>query len=211
MNTSPRPGRQQLFMLSKPRAIMALLLRLARDPIEAARSFPLISWPAMLALQAGAAAISGLIFGAIAGSLLQSAIATVVFPAVAISSAFAIALFLRAVCFVVSNKRPTLRSVASLVTIALLPHLLLHSISGLIPPIDLIGFLIVCALLCVGLTERISLPRRSAIGIALAIYGLFFASWSWSQARTWRVDNERANARGTERRSLDELERTLNK
>jgi hypothetical protein len=72
----------------------------------------------------------------------------------------------------------------SLVCLAVVPYFLFHSVSGYLPPIDLLGFAFTCVLLIVGLVEQFGLERRLCSKLVGSMAIVFFIVWMVSQIRT---------------------------
>lgn len=195
--------------LSDGRALASSLVRFARSPIAFMRRGPVFTWPASVVLQAAASIAAGSVHGWLAGSWISVAIGVAAFPFVAIAASASIALFLRAGLAAFADARPNRRALYSLVAQATLPYLLLHSFASYLPPVDLLGFLLTCMLLAVGLAERFRAPRRIVIRLSAFAFALFFAAWAWTQARSRHALSPRPEYDSP--RSLDDLERDLRK
>ena len=194
-----------------PLALIRFLGWLARDPVGAMRSGPRMTWTAGVLLQGTAGAVAGAVYGLPSKSVLNLLASLIAFATIAIAASFAIAIFLRTSLAIFGRKgedaRLGRRELYSLVSQATLPYLALHAFAPFVPPIDLVGFSLACALLAVGLVERFRQPRAVVIRLLAAAFLIFFAAWSWVQARSYHGRNGHWDP--SERQSLDELERGL--
>lgn len=140
-----------------------------------------LSWSAIFTLQVGAAAASGAIVASIEKSWLDFAIGLFIFP-LATTMAIAIFTLLLYYYFILFNATYLdIRRLHALMTVAALPYFFLHSFSGFLAPLDLIGFALTCVLCVVGLVEQFALGKRPVFAFFFFAAILFFTIWSASQ------------------------------
>lgn len=154
-----------------------------RDPIGYVRRPLDFSWPLIFAILASAAFISGGVSGAIARNSVDFLIGVFVFPVTSLVTALVFGFF---VYYFFSLFRATFldfRRLMSLVSLALVPYFLFHSVATYLAPIDLVGFAFTCVLLIVGLVEQFHLDRKLCSKLVASVALLFFIAWSFALYR----------------------------
>ena len=155
-----------------------LIARFLRNPVGAMKTSVRLSWPAIFLLQSGGAALSGAIAAAISRSLIDFAVALVIFPIIAVMACSVFTLFLYYFFAGFASVFLEMRRLNSLTVIATIPFFVIHAFSGFLAPLDLIGFALSMILLTVGLVEQFGLARRLVFTVLASIFGSFFAVWS---------------------------------
>ncbi len=184
--------------------ILKFLPSFFANPVEGVRTAPDWSWPALLSLQAGAAAVSGVVGGLVSMNVWRFLGGLFLFPIISLIQVAVISFFLASYFALAHSTYLERKRLAGVVVVANLPYLALHVISGWVPLIDLIGFLTTCALLVVGLSEHFRLERKDLLRLIGGIYLAFFLVWATSQYRnSKRADEYRVLSAP---KSLDRLE-----
>ncbi len=160
------------------RDLGALLLQLARNPIEFMREPTSLSWRAIFTLQTSAAIVSSTAVALMEKSWLNFLIGVFVLPLliIMIGAVFTLVIYYYFALF--TSTYLDIRRLHALITIATLPYFLLHSFSGFLPPLDLVGFGLSAILCVVGLVEQFSLRRRLVFSFFIVSTVLFVGIWS---------------------------------
>ncbi len=166
------------------REMPSLILRLLRDPLGTVRRPLNFSWLSIFALLALSALFSGAIAGAITHNVIDFLIGLFIFPLTSVVSAIVFGFFIYYFFSLFQSTFLDYRRLMSLVSVALIPYFLFHSVSSYLSPIDLLGFAFTCVLLIVGLVEQFGLERKICARLIIGLAVLFFIVWSVSQIRT---------------------------
>lgn len=177
------------------------------NPVEGIRNAPDWSWPALLSLQVGLAAASGVLGGLLSMSFWGFLAGLFLFPLSSLFQVAVISFFLHGYFALVRSVYLERKRLVGVVVMANLPYLALHLISGWIPLIDLIGFLATCTLLVVGLSEHFRLGRRDLMRLMGGVYLVFFLIWATSQYRNSKRATEFRTLAAP--KSLDKLEKEI--
>lgn len=154
------------------------------DPIGTMRRPLVLTWPAIISLVVSAAAISGAVVGALGHNVSDFLLGLFLFPVTSLMITLVFSFFIYYFFSLFRSTFLEFQRLVTLVAVALLPYFLLHSVSGLLSPIDLIGFALAMLLLVVGLVEQFDLDRRVCAKLMTGIAAAFFIIWSITQYRT---------------------------
>lgn len=160
------------------RELPKFLLTYARDPVGTLRAPLTLTWPALSSLVAGSALVSGVLVGLLSRSFLDFLIGLLVFPLTSLAIAVVFTFF---IYYFFSFFRSTFlefRRLSGIVAVSMVPYFLLHTFSGYIPPLDLIGFALTGLLLIVGLVEQFGIERRVCVRLIGGLGLAFFVIWS---------------------------------
>ncbi len=160
-----------------------LVVRMLKDPLGTVRRPLDFSWPLIVALLAGCALISGAVAGAISRSFFDFLVGIAIFPITSVITATVFGFFIYYFFSLFQSTFLDFRRLMSLVSVAVVPYFLFHSVSTYLPPIDLLGFAFTCVLLIVGLVEQFGLPRRLCSQLVGSLGLVFFVVWIVSQIR----------------------------
>ena len=160
-----------------------ILIRMLKDPLGTVRRPLDFSWPLILVLLAACAFVSGAVAGAIAHSWFDFVVGILIFPITSVISATVFGFFIYYFFSLFQSTFLDFRRLMSLVSVAVVPYFLFHSVSGYLPPIDLLGFAFTCVLLIVGLVEQFGLERRLCSRLVGSLALVFFVVWIVSQIR----------------------------
>lgn len=187
------------------RELPQILKQLLKDPIGTMKSPISMVYPASFSLICGTALVSGAVVGLLSHNFWDFLIGLLVFPITSLVIALVFSFFIYYFFSLFHLTFLDFRRLISVVSLAMVPFFLFHSVSGYLPPIDLIGFAFTGLLLVVGLVEQFSLDRKLVVKLVAGIGVAFFIAWSISQFRSSSEKEERQPVP----RSLDELERDI--
>lgn len=203
MSLEPTPLRTEL------NDILRFLPAYARNPVDAIRSAPEWSWPAMISLQLGLAMLSGVVAGLFSFSFVNFLLGLIVFPLTSLLQVAVLAFFLLTFFALAHHTYLNRRRLLGLIILANIPYVVLHAASGIASPLDLIGFGLTCLLLIVALSEHFRIERKLLLKLLGGVYAVFCVVWAGTQ---WR-NSERAD-RLEDRalpRSIESLEKEMQK
>lgn len=155
-----------------------ILFRIARDPVGSIKEPSRLTWSAAFSLQIGAALASGAITALIEKSPLDFIIALFVFPIITLMTSATFTLFIYYYFSLFTKTYLDMRRLYSLIVIAMTPYFLIHTLSGFLPPLDLIGFSLMAILIGVGLVEQFRLDHKVILKLISVTFCLFFLIWS---------------------------------
>jgi hypothetical protein len=190
------------------RDLPSLLIEFAANPVEVMRSQITLTWPSAIVLQIIASIISGAVVGMLNRNLGDVAVGIFIFPLTNLAIALLITYFLSYFFSVVRATFLEFRNLYSVVVLSTLPYFVLHTLSGFLPPVDLLGFALMGLLLIVGLVEQFSLDRKTVTQLIGGICILFSLLWMVVQVQT-TSSARRINS--TAPADLDRLEKEVKK
>ena len=165
------------------RELPQVLLRMLRDPLGTVRRPLDFSWPLVLNILGVSAFASGAIAGAITHSIGDFLVGILIFPITSVITATVFGFFIYYFFSLFRSTFLDFRRLMSLVSVAVVPYFLFHSVSSYVPPIDLLGFAFTCVLLIVGLVEQFGLDRRLCSKLVGVLGLVFFVVWIAAQIR----------------------------
>jgi hypothetical protein len=166
------------------RELPRVLIRMLKDPLGTVRRPLDFSWPLIVTLLGVSAFVSGAVAGAIARSFFDFLVGILIFPITSVITATVFGFFIYYFFSLFQSTFLDFRRLMSLVSVAVVPYFLFHSVSSYLPPIDLLGFAFTCVLLIVGLVEQFGLERRLCSRLVGSLGLLFFIVWGLSQIRS---------------------------
>lgn len=155
-----------------------------KDPLGTVRRPLDFSWPLILNLLGVSAFVSGAVAGAITHSFFDFLVGVLIFPVTSVITATVFGFFIYYFFSLFQSTFLDFRRLMSLVSVSVVPYFLFHSVSGYLPPIDLLGFAFTCVLLIVGLVEQFGLERRLCSRLVGSLGLVFFLVWVLSQIRS---------------------------
>ncbi len=201
-----KPFNSQIYF-SEIRDLPKFLFHFMQNPVRAIQTTPIWSWPSILSIQAGIAIVSGVCLAVVNRNFIDFLLGLFIFPFSSIIVSAVVSLFLYYFHAFFMHTFLEARRLYGIVVLANIPYLLFHILSGLVPPIDLIGFAFTSCLLVVGLVENFTLPKRSVIRLIGAVYAVFFLMWVSVQIKSTFRTNEKIQSIQPE--SLDKMEREI--
>jgi len=160
------------------RDLPRLLARLAIHPVSVMQGNVALTWRAIFTLQAVLAVASGAIVAIAEKSWLDFAISAFVFPLAMIMIVAIFTLLLYYYFALFTSTYLDARRLHAVVAVATAPYFAMHSFSGYLPPLDLLGFAAACVLCSVGLVEQFALGKRPILAFFIFAGLTFFAVWS---------------------------------
>lgn len=168
------------------------LINFIKHPMVGIARLPEWSWSRLFWVQFCCAALAGFLagltkvnfFGVMGGLILTPIISTIM------------VILLTALLyyyFQVFEKRTA--SPLKLFTLAVfssLPFFVLQILSGLVPPITLVGFAFSSVLLAVGLSENFMVEKRRATRLAAVLFGVVALLWAANKISLYRLDRTAA-------------------
>lgn len=189
------------------RDLLPYLIRFIRHPVEGIKNTPRMSWPAIFSIQLGGAMLSGALLGILNMNFWDFLIGLFIFPITSLVTSIVFSLFLTYFFSLFRSTYLEFRRLYAIVVLANLPYFIFHTVSGFLPPIDLIGFALTAILLIVGIVEQFSLDRKTVVRLVSVLYLVFAILWMAAQIRS--VGGADEKNRIPEPRALDELEREM--
>lgn len=189
------------------RILLPYLFHFVRRPVEGIKQSPRLSWPSLLSVQIGGAMLSGCLVGLINRNFWDFLIGLLIFPLTGLVSSLVFTLFLAYFFSLFRSTYLDFRQLYGIVVLANLPYFIFHTVSGFLPPIDLIAFALTAILLIVGMVEQFGLERRTVVRLVGILYFVFVVLWITAQLRS--ADRSSDLSHITQPQSLDELERDI--
>jgi len=178
-----------------------------KNPVEGMRQLPDWDWPTLMTLQAGLAAISGLLGGLVERHILSAIVAVFILPIVANAVNFIMSGFFYYVFMFAFRTHTDYRRIYIHLLFASLPVLLVSILSPLVPLVGLVGLGAACLLLIVGFSHNFGFPIKKVRNLLFGLF-LVYAAMLVIQLITWHGGKEKLRVRATPE-SLDILEKEL--
>ncbi len=151
--------------------------RFVRNPIESMRSLPVLDWPVLLGLHSAIAASCGILGGLIERNWLGAIASLLVAPLAALILTFLFSGIFYYVIQFAFGKTPDFYRLVQNVVFAVIPSQVLGIISGLVPPIFLLGVAATLMLLYVGLVSNLGLEAKKLKNIFLSLFAVVAVYW----------------------------------
>lgn len=188
--------------------VFSYLKRYAKNPVLTVRQVPEWDWPTIIIFQTSLAAASGLVAGLVGKSLAKILGGLILLP-VSSTAMIAVGSFFIYYTFLYWFKKEiSFRKLFNVLVICNIPFMVLHTISSLLPPILLVGFLITSLLLIVALVENFQAPKKYVIRLIGGLFGAYFIFWAINLV-SLVADNEKLKTLATPE-SLQILKDELN-
>ncbi len=154
-----------------------------KDPVGFVRRPIDFTWTLSFALLAVSALVSGGVSGAITHNSIDFLIGIFIFPITSVVASLVFGFFIYYYFSLFKSTFLDFRRLLSLISVALVPYFLFHTVSSYLIPIDLLGFAFTCVLLVVGLAEQFGLDRKTCSRLVAGLALLFFLAWSIALVR----------------------------
>ncbi len=184
--------------------LIRFLPKYAKNPVEAVRTSPDWTWPALLSLQVGMAIVSGALVGLSSGKFVNFILGLFVFPITCLLAATLISFFIHSYFALFHARTLERRRLFGIVVLATMPFLVMNVFSEHVPAVRLIGFAATCFLLVVGLSEHFKIPQRLLVRLVGGIYFVFFLVWGIYQYNAVQREEKLEDIRVP--KALDELQ-----
>lgn len=187
---------------------LKVLLDFAKNPVQGMKTLPEWKWPRLLILMGAFAAICGVLRGVVNRSFLEMVSGVLVYP---VSALLMIAIFsgLFYYIFLFFYKRQlSYHRIYTNFTFAVLPSVLLSTVSYLVPPITLLGSAVTGLLLVVGFVDNFRLPKKAVTKLIAGLFLIYVIIWIFSTINFQQKKEEFRMKALPE--SLDILEKELN-
>ncbi len=164
------------------------LIKFLRHPLHEIKHVPDWTWPELIVAQLGVTALTGALTGLVGRNVLGVFTGLILTPILTMVTIAVSTLFFYYLFQVFAGKTLPFRRLATLVFFANLPFFVFQVLSGIVPPISLIGFAFTAVLLIVGLTENFLLPRQLVMRIIAGLYVAIFLVWIWGRWDSLQIE-----------------------
>lgn len=176
-----------------------VLLLFLRHPVKEVKKLPNWPWPRLIFLQISVTAFAGLAAGIIDKKMFFSIVAGLITMPILTFISLMISTLFFYYCFqVFASTTLSLRRLFTLLLFANIPYFIFQILSGLVPPITLVGLAFTGFLLIVGFVENFYLNKKLVIRIVAALYAVIFCMWMWEKItstqwdKSWRSETYQA-------------------
>lgn len=157
--------------------ILLYLFSFIKNPIKEIKQVSDFSLVHIIIVQAILSMMSGALSGIVDHSIINFFLGLILFPIVTILvSITATAFFYYFYLFGIGQKIDYEKAY-TVIFLTTLPILFFHVVSSVIPPIDLIGYLMAAFLLIVGLVENFLVPRKLTTRLVFSIFFILVILW----------------------------------
>lgn len=179
----------------------------ARNPVDGMRRLPQLDWSMLLGFHVVVAAICGIIGNLIERNWLGAIASTIVAPLAAFVLTFFLTGFFYYLILIVFKTTPSFYSILQNLIFAALPSQFLGVLSGLVPPVYLIGMAASLMLLYVGFVSNLRLEAKKLRNVLFGLFAIFAAYWIFQLVQNTSSSN-RIRIKATPE-SLDILEKEM--
>lgn len=171
------------------------LIDYLRHPLREINHVPDWSWPELLLTEVALTGVTGAVTALVGRSFLGIFYGLLIVPVLTSITIGITSLFFYYLFQIFAGQTLPFRRLVTVVFFANIPFFLLQILSGLIPPISLIGFAFSALILIVGFVGNFQLPRRLVVRIIAAVYAAIFLIWIWGRLdsikieRNWRSES----------------------
>jgi hypothetical protein len=151
-----------------------------RNPVESMRQLPEWEWSRLLFFYMTMAGACGLVSGIFSRHISQMISGALVFPISSTVGAFLATGFLHYTFVFFFHREVAIKTLFTIVALALLPFLALSIFSHWLPALNALGFLVSGLLLVVGLSEHTKIRRESIFKLIAAIYVVYVGFWIYN-------------------------------
>ncbi len=159
------------------RELVRYLLRFARNPISEIKKVPHFRWPYLIGMQYILALISGGLSGVVGPFRINIILGILFFPFAVLIMSLISSVFFYYLFQFLFRKTLSLHQLYSIMAFTSVPMLLFHVGSPALPPLDLVGYVVMSFLLVVGLVENCDVPRKPTARVVLGIFIVLVLLW----------------------------------
>jgi hypothetical protein len=157
--------------------VLQFLMNYLKNPVEAMKRLPDWDWPTLLVLNSACAAASGALSGIISLKLQVFIAGLIFFPVTSTVGVLILTAFFHYTFLFFFHKELNFKTLFTIVVLALLPFFALMTLSGLIPPISIVGFAASSILFIVGFREYSKIETKVIARIVGGLYLAFILMW----------------------------------
>jgi hypothetical protein len=178
-------------LLNEALEIKRVLIQFLRHPMSEIKNTPDWEWPRVFILMAAVTSITGFLGGVIeqrflwaffSGIFLSPLLATVMLGVSTLFFYYSFQIF--------AEKTVSIRQLFTLILFANIPQFIFQMISGIFPPVTLVGMALTALLLLVGFVETFQMDRKLVIRLIGGLYALFFTLWLWDRISSTQLEKK---------------------
>ncbi|MBX2993504.1 MAG: YIP1 family protein [Bdellovibrionaceae bacterium] len=178
----------QIFSKAKLQNLTQSLIAFLRHPIREIPHVPDWTWPELITVQVLVTSLTGAVAGLVARSVIDIFVGIVFRPIITLVTLLISALFFYYFFQIFAQRTLDFRKLTIVIFFSSLPFFIFHILSGLIPPINLIGFAFTAVILVVGLVENFQLPKKLVLRAIAGIYIVIFLMWIWGRWDSLQIE-----------------------
>ena len=179
---------KQILNRQKLQSLSQSLIAFLRHPIREIPNVPDWSWAELITVQILVTSITGAIAGIIARNPLDILLGLIFRPIITLVTLLISSLFFYYFFQIFARQTLDFRKLTTVIFFASLPFFIFHILSGLIPPINLIGFAFTAVILVVGLVENFGLPKKLVLRSIAGVYIVIFLMWVWGRWDSLQIE-----------------------
>ena len=153
------------------------LLPFLLNPVRYVAQIPPYRWPTLLLIQGTTSMVCGVLLGVTNQSWTDIAVALTLYPPISVIIGLVLSVFFYYYFLFFHATYLEIRALYAILVVAHLPYLILHILSAIVPPIDLVGFAMTCILIHVGMVSQFHLEQRHSRRVLITLYFVFAAMW----------------------------------
>lgn len=178
----------RIFNKDKLQSLLQSLIAFLRHPIREIPHVPDWSWAELITVQVLVTSLTGAVAGLVARSVIDMFVGIVFRPIITLVTLLISSLFFYYFFQIFAQRTLDFRKLTLVIFFSSLPFFIFHILSGLIPPINLIGFAFTAVILVVGLVENFQLPKKLVLRAIAGIYVVIFLMWIWGRWDSLQIE-----------------------
>ncbi len=166
------------YNLSKNlKEILTYLIHYFKNPIAHIKTLPNWTWTQLIILILIFSSGSGALYGVISQSIINTILGFIILPITSLITIFVTSVFFYYFILIFKNTTAPFLLLFTLISLTSLPYFVFHTISSIVPIIDIIAFAFSGILLVVGLNEQFNFTKKVALEIVIVIYLILIGIW----------------------------------
>ncbi len=174
-------------MIENIKNIFKTIIIFFKNPIYGIRTMPNYDLKSLIIVQIIVSVIAGCLSSLFNFSFFGFLHGLIIIPFVSLITSGISTLYIYYSFLFLYQKNLPPREVFSLVVMSFVPYFIFLSLSPLLPPITLLGFLFSAILLTIGLVERFSFPKPTVIKVVGSLFIIYFLIWIWDRIDTFML------------------------
>lgn len=158
-------------------AILQTLAEYLKNPFLKIRQIPDWDWQTLVFVQLIVSLASGIIAGLVDRNIYSFFQGLLLTPFVALITAIVSTIFLYYAFYLLTQQLLAPRPLFTVIILANIPFFIFQTISGIFPPITLVGFLLAAMITVIGIVENFKIEKRLVLKVVGSLVVVFVLIW----------------------------------
>ena len=166
---------------------LQMILQFLKNPLEGMRIRLEWSWKKTIVMHAALSVVAGVLNGLLSSNIYHIVYGLIFLPLITFVTSHLLAGFFYYYFQVFEKRTLDFLELLHMVVLTNIPYLALHTLTGLLPPLTLLGLAFSGMLMVVGLTDNFRLEKKRAIKLVATLVVMIFAVWLWEKIDVSRI------------------------